>query len=322
MATRAIRLVRPRAPYQARYIERLVADAESATAAEVGAPWWDLQTGRGGAAWLRAARAAHEATAGVRSEQAHDRDRYASLLEAAREDLARARMEMREAGMDRREAAAMEIAVTSLLTAERLAAAGEQGRAADKLNAARVMTAVVHQSWSSLHARFSDPRLTRQWREWAEQTIEESRDRASAAIIIDKLHRRLVLYYKGLRLASFPAELGANGLRRKEHAGDRATPEGMYRVVQIKDGRQTKFYKALLINYPNDEDWARFARGKQRGTIPFRAGIGSLIEIHGGGGEGRDWTDGCVALTDGDMDKLFPRIWIGTPVTIVGTYER
>ena len=153
-------------------------------------------------------------------------------------------------------------------------------------------------------------------------TVAESRESADAAIVIDKLKRRLTVYYRGLKLAEYPAELGANGLRRKEHAGDRATPEGMYRVVKLKQGAATRYYKALLINYPNVEDRQRYAQGKARGTIPRRAGIGNLIEIHGDGGEGKDWTDGCVALTNDHMDKVFARARIGTPVTIVGTYDR
>jgi hypothetical protein len=43
-----------------------------------------------------------------------------------------------------------------------------------------------------------------------------------------------------------------------------------------------------------------------------------LIEIHGEGGRGKDWTQGCVALTNSDIDDLFGRVAIGTPVTIVG----
>jgi L,D-peptidoglycan transpeptidase YkuD (ErfK/YbiS/YcfS/YnhG family) len=54
--------------------------------------------------------------------------------------------------------------------------------------------------------------------------------------------------------------------------------------------------------------------------VPLRAGVGSLIEIHGDGGQGRDWTDGCVALSNSDMDRVFARARVGTPVTIVGTF--
>jgi hypothetical protein len=317
----AVAVVRPTAPKQARLIEQLVALAEVATAAEANAPWWEGSVGRTQAAWLRVARASHEATASVRSVLQQARGSYSTLHPDIRNEVVRAQAEISEAGMARREAAAMESAIMDLKLAEKLAAAGRHGQALEELRDARENAALIHHTWASLHARLGDPANLRLWRQWADATIEESRLRGDMAILVDKLRRRVTLYRSGQPVLRFPAELGANGLRRKEHAGDRATPEGIYRVVQIKQAPTTKFYKALLLNYPNDEDRMRFALGQRRGTIPTRAGIGSLIEIHGAGGEGRDWTDGCIALTNEDMDRLFVDVRLGTAVTIVGTYE-
>jgi L,D-peptidoglycan transpeptidase YkuD (ErfK/YbiS/YcfS/YnhG family) len=56
-----------------------------------------------------------------------------------------------------------------------------------------------------------------------------------------------------------------------------------------------------------------------KGTLPRSAKIGGLIEIHGDGGRGVDWTEGCVALTDSEMDIVFKVAKEGTPVTIVGS---
>jgi L,D-peptidoglycan transpeptidase YkuD (ErfK/YbiS/YcfS/YnhG family) len=321
-ARTAIALVRTSEPTKARYLERLVADAEVACAGERAAPWWQSQQGRGQAAWLRTVVAAREACAAHREVHGRARQRYLSLLSSVSANVSRARSEMRETGMGRREAAAMERAVTNLTTGQRLAAGGDYQRAADKLQKANELAGVVHRGWSSVHARFSDPTLLRKWKRWAEMTIAESRDSGETAILVDKLRRRLTIYFQGLKMVEFSAELGANGLRRKEHAGDRATPEGMYRVVQLKWGRNTKYYKALLLNYPNSEDLERYNQGKRQGTIPRRAGPGSLIEIHGEGGEGKDWTDGCVALANDAIDTVFARSKVGTPVTIVGTYVR
>ena len=314
--------MRPTAPQSAKYIQRLVADAEVVAAAEANAPWWQARQGRTEAAWLRVARASAEAVRTVRGQQDRAREHYRAQLVAAQDELARASAELREAGMGRRESAAITRSLVGISTAKKLASAGEHARAADKLLAARQSLAIIHGSWTGVHARFSDAGLIRQWRQWVDATLAESRDRAEMAIVVNKLQRRLNLYYRGLKMTSFPAELGANGLARKAHAGDRATPEGMYRVVAMKQGNATRFYKALLINYPNDEDRARYSQGKARGVIPSRAGIGNLIEIHGEGGQGRDWTDGCIALTNDDMDRVFARVHPGTPVTIVGTYER
>jgi L,D-peptidoglycan transpeptidase YkuD (ErfK/YbiS/YcfS/YnhG family) len=322
VAHTAIRVVRPPSPRQARLIEQLMALAEVATAAETAAPWWQGSVGRTEAAWLRVVRTARDATRSVRAAQDQAQGVYTSLHPEVRNEVARAQAEIGEAGMGRHEAAAMQRALTRLKLAEKLAAAGRHEQAGEELREGREDAAVVHHAWATLHARFGEPSNLRQWRKWAEMTIGESLRAGDTAILVDKLRRRVTLYHGGKAVAHFPAELGANGLRRKEHAGDSATPEGMYRVVQVKEAPETRYYKALLINYPNDEDRMRFALGQRRGQISARAGIGSLIEIHGDGGEGRDWTNGCVALTNEDMDRLFRHVRVGMPVTIVGTYER
>lgn len=312
----AIALARPSAPQQARYLERLVADAEIATAGELADP---AQRGRAHAAWLRAAIAARRVTADVRAHRDAARRRYEGLLPTVQAGMSRARAELQEAGMGRREASAMERATTAFKTAQQLAGAGQYGPAADKLEKAREMTAVISKSFRAVHSRFADPRLLATWRSWADNAVRESRLTGKTVVVVDKLRRRLIVYRGGERVASFAADLGANGLQRKAHSGDKATPEGAYRVVDRKEGRRTTFYKALLIDYPNAEDRERYAHGKRVGTIPRRAGIGSLIEIHGEGGEGRDWTDGCVALHNSDMDWVYDRAPIGTLVVIVGT---
>jgi L,D-peptidoglycan transpeptidase YkuD (ErfK/YbiS/YcfS/YnhG family) len=321
-ARHALRIVRPFAPANARLIERFVALAEVATAAEAASPWWEGSVGRTEAAWFRVVHQARIATTSARAMEGNARKAYTALFPEVRSEVIRAEAEIGEAGMGRREAAAMQRAITGIRLAEKLAAGNRHDQATEELREARRDAAVIHRAWRSLHARFGDRSNLRQWREWAQATIEESRRTGETVLLIDKLRRRVTLYRDGRQIEHFPAELGANGLRRKEHAGDRATPEGMYRVVEIKQAPTTKFHKALLINYPNDEDRMRFALGQRRGLISHRAGIGSLIEIHGDGGEGRDWTDGCIALTNQDMDRLFPLVRLGTAVTIVGTYER
>jgi len=322
VAARAIRELRANSPSQARYVEKLVADAEVATAGELASPRWRRDTGRAAAAWLRVVRAAREATRSQRTVVAQARANYLDLLHPVEIDLARARSEIRETGMGRREGAAMERAAVAISTAKRLASAGSYDQAVDKLRKAREDASVVHASWLGLHERFSDRRLRRQWRTIADAVVQESRDLQHFGIVVDKLKRELILYYRGLRMATFHAELGANGLKRKEFSGDRATPEGVYRIIEFKQGKRTGYYKALLLDYPNAEDRVRFDLGKRRGTIPRRAGIGGLIEIHGDGGAGADWTDGCVALSNEDMDVIFSRVRLGTPVAIVGTYGR
>lgn len=82
---------------------------------------------------------------------------------------------------------------------------------------------------------------------------------------------------------------------------------------------RSRYYKALLINYPNDDDRRQFTAAKKKGLIPKYAGIGGLIEIHGGGKSGM--TYGCIGMENDQMDELFSIVDVGTPVTIVGTVE-
>ena len=81
----------------------------------------------------------------------------------------------------------------------------------------------------------------------------------------------------------------------------------------------TRWHKALMLDYPNEEDWKTWRLRRQRGEIPTGRGPGGLIEIHGHGGKQSNWTDGCVALPNAVMDRLFAAVPVGTPVTIVGT---
>jgi lipoprotein-anchoring transpeptidase ErfK/SrfK len=157
------------------------------------------------------------------------------------------------------------------------------------------------------------------WNETVNQAIASSRRGKTAVIIIDKFARRCYLYVNGAVVAEYEADLGRNWIGDKREKGDKATPEGVYKVTKMKSGSQTSYYKALLIDYPNADDKARFIRAKRDGLIQKEAEIGSLIEIHGKGGTGTDWTDGCIALENGDMDKLFTMSSVGMPVIIVGT---
>lgn len=158
-----------------------------------------------------------------------------------------------------------------------------------------------------------------QWKSWVDQTIRNSRKTGGNSIIIDKFSRKLYIYQKGVKKLEFNAELGKNWVGDKRVKGDHATPEGMYKVLKKLDSRKTKYHKALLLDYPNTEDVAKFKAEIAKGTLPASAKIGGLIEIHGNGGKGIDWTEGCVALTDEEMDVVFKYAVPGTPVTIVGS---
>ncbi len=167
-------------------------------------------------------------------------------------------------------------------------------------------------------SRFADGQRVATWRRWVDETIAWSRREGRAAIVVLKEKNRLVLYRSGRLVKSFPADMALNNVERKLSQGDEATPEGRYKVIARKDRGQSKYYKALLLDYPNAEDRRRFEEARRAGRLPAGARPGGLIEIHGEGGRGEDWTEGCVALANRDMDELFAQAPVGTPVTIVG----
>jgi len=165
-------------------------------------------------------------------------------------------------------------------------------------------------------ARFADASLVARWRRMVNETAAWSRATGGAAVVVLKENHRVDLYDNGHVIRSYNADMGYRSVNDKTRSGDAATPEGRYRVTAKKPG--STYYKALALDYPNAEDRAEFDRLRRSGRIPRGASMGGLIEIHGNGGRGKDWTKGCVALRNSDMDDLFRRTSVGTPVTIVG----
>ena len=127
-------------------------------------------------------------------------------------------------------------------------------------------------------------------------------------IVLEKSARTLSVLANGKTLKSYRVALGRNPVGAKQQEGDNKTPEGIYKI----DSRnpQSSFHLALHVSYPSDEDKKRAA---QRG-VP----AGFDIMIHGiQNGRGwigafhrlKDWTAGCIALTDEEIEEL----WRVTP---------
>lgn len=165
--------------------------------------------------------------------------------------------------------------------------------------------------------RYSDRDHIRKWQQMADETIAESKNRGIPAIIVNKSERILTLYKNGVPFKTYSIGLGRNGSLDKSFAGDQKTPEGKYRIT--KKLSSSRFHKALLINYPNEEDMKNFISAKKKGLIPSNSRIGGLIEIHGGGKE--SMTYGCVSMDNNMIDSLFGLVEVGTPVTIVGAVD-
>lgn len=195
-----------------------------------------------------------------------------------------------------------------------------------------------HQAWNSLTkagdqlesaekvslsylARYSsEPQITL-WREWVRETVKWSASKRKTTLVILKAPRQLLVYHNGRIVKKYSVDLGFNGLQDKLYEGDGATPEGKFRVVKKKKNGETKFHKALLLNYPTGVHTQRFRLAKSYGLIPSKRSIGGLIEIHGEGLFGEDYTSGCIALTNQAIEEIFELVGEGTPVTIIGALD-
>jgi len=268
---------------------------------------------------------------------AHSAATEAMALAAARRETARraadARLADAKAAVERSNALAASIHLgperSLLLSRARIALAearvfhreGDYGSATAGAERALALALGVQDHAAAVAARYADAAVVDVWQRWKRETIEWSRRERRPAIVVSKEGHRVTLYVAGEPFKVYRADMGFNWVADKQRAGDGATPEGRYRIVARKGRGATLYYKALLLDYPNADDRRAFTRARRDGTVPAGAGIGDLIEIHGEGGLGRDWTKGCVALTNPDIDDLFQRVGVGTPVTIVGSDE-
>ncbi|MFB3895221.1 MAG: murein L,D-transpeptidase family protein [bacterium] len=134
-------------------------------------------------------------------------------------------------------------------------------------------------------------------------------------IVVIKSKRLLIVYSGPKELKSYRISLGRQPVGKKQVEGDNKTPEGIYLI--ISKNPHSRYYKSFGISYPNQED---IDTAKRIGKSP-----GSAILIHGAktgfGFLGRwlrlfDWTQGCIALTNSEMDELYNLIDIGTTVEI------
>lgn len=131
-------------------------------------------------------------------------------------------------------------------------------------------------------------------------------------VVIEKAARTLTLYVHGRTLASYRVALGAAPIGTKECKGDNRTPEGFYKVSGRK--ADSDFHRALRLSYPSDHD---IARARALGCDP-----GGDIMIHGlrvdVGAEhlASDWTRGCVAVTNREIEEIWERVPDGVRVEI------
>lgn len=206
---------------------------------------------------------------------------------------------------------------TQVETARNLIALGQTESALIAIMRARTAWDQSETSIAEELARFYDFGHRALWEKAAQDLLHWTRRTARTAILVDKLEHRCLLLAGGRIERAYTANLGRNWYRGKSQEHDASTPEGEYRIKsKLRSG---SFGWALLLDYPNAADRARFNALKKTGAIAAHARIGGNIEIHGGGRRNSDWTDGCISLENPEMADLYKRAYVGMPVMIVGT---
>ena len=124
------------------------------------------------------------------------------------------------------------------------------------------------------------------------------------SIVVEKGKRTLTLFSAGLAVRTYKVALGLQPLGDKVKKGDNRTPEGTY-FIDFKNP-QSKYYKALHISYP---DVAHSERAKSLGVSPggdvMIHGLPPKFASYGASHTQWDWTEGCIAVTDKEMDEIF-----------------
>ncbi|GLQ73964.1 L,D-transpeptidase family protein [Vibrio penaeicida] len=125
-----------------------------------------------------------------------------------------------------------------------------------------------------------------------------------------KSERTMTLLSKGEVVKEYRIALGGSPKGHKQQEGDQKTPEGRYILDYKKE--DSAFHRSMHISYPNAKDKAR---AKALGVDP-----GGFIMVHGNNPENRllqfDWTEGCIAITDDEMDEFMDLVQVGTPIEI------
>jgi murein L,D-transpeptidase YafK len=135
------------------------------------------------------------------------------------------------------------------------------------------------------------------------------------SIVVEKSAHRLSLYRNGAVVRSYLVALGEQPVGDKVSRGDMRTPEGRF-TIEARN-LESRFHRALRISYP---DAAHRARARSLGVSP-----GGDIMIHGlparqawVGAAHRDfdWTEGCIAVTNEEIEEIWSAVPVGTPIHI------
>jgi len=138
--------------------------------------------------------------------------------------------------------------------------------------------------------------------------------KATRVLVLKKEHK-MELFSGETIIKTYTVALGGGGLAPKQRQGDHLTPEGLYQID--RRNKNSRFYRALHVSYPNgvDQERARKLGVDPGGDIMIHGitnGLGWLGSVH----RMIDWTNGCIAVTDTEIDEIWLLVPDGTPVEI------
>lgn len=135
------------------------------------------------------------------------------------------------------------------------------------------------------------------------------------AVLVEKSARRMTLLHDGKVVATYRVALGSGGMAPKRREGDRLVPEGRY-FIEWRNPR-SGYHLSLKISYPSADDRkAAAARGEPAGSDIMIHGVPNGLGWIGGLHRLVNWTAGCVAVTNAEMDSIWRAVPDGTPVEI------
>jgi murein L,D-transpeptidase YafK len=147
--------------------------------------------------------------------------------------------------------------------------------------------------------------------------LSKSKDIKADLVTVIKSQRKMYLSCKGKILKKYDIALGGNAVGHKRVKGDKRTPEGKYKLDYFKPN--SSFYKALHISYPNRKDCQAARKlGKSPGGSIMVHGQPNNVEIKKKSFFQRynDWTAGCIALENDEMEEVLALVSVGTPIYI------
>lgn len=140
-------------------------------------------------------------------------------------------------------------------------------------------------------------------------------DAVADRVLVEKSARRLTLWRSGTALKTYRVALGRAPVGAKEYEGDQRTPEGTYSIDFHKP--DSDYHLALHISYPEQRDIERAAtQGLSAGSDIMIHGLPNGRNWMGAFHRRKDWTAGCIAVTDFEIEEIYRAVPDGTPIEI------